>query len=180
MNITEIFEAKCNDNSDICQHMPTLRRFAEECDVIVELGVRSIVSTWAFLITKPTVLISVDIHHPSYYEDYDTNGCNLNLVQEIAQTQNTRFEFIKEDSRKVNLPHCDLMFFDTLHTYFQLSDELEAHGNNVSKYLIFHDTETYKKELMPAIKEFLKENPHWIMHEKFTNNNGLLILKRKQ
>lgn len=179
MNLDEIYESKCMDNSDICQHMPTLRKYAEECNYIVELGVRSIVSTWAFLIAKPKCLISVDIQHPSCYKEYDDNGCNIDLVYEIAKNQNTLFEFICHDSRTIKLGKCDLIFFDTLHTYYQLSDELKAHGNNSRKYLIFHDTETYKKELMPAIKEFIKENHHWGMHEVFLNNNGLLILKRK-
>jgi hypothetical protein len=34
--------------------------------------------------------------------------------------------------------------------------------------------------LWPAIEEFLKNNPNWILHERFTNNNGLTILKRNE
>ncbi len=179
MSIDEIFELKCNDNSDVCQHMETLKRYTEECESVVELGVRSIVTTWAFIAGKPKTLISVDIQHPSYYKDYDQTGCNLELVEQLAKEQGTDFKFIQADSRKVDLPKCDLMFFDTLHTYHQLTDELKKHGNNVNKYLIFHDTETYKKELMPAIKKFVNENNHWEFHQIFINNNGLLILKRK-
>lgn len=177
MTIQEIYEQKCNDNSDICQHLPTLKEYAEKCDLVVELGVRSIVSTWAFLMGKPDWLISVDIEHPSYYQDYDKDGCNIELVYEKAKEQETLFEFIEHDSLTVILPVCDLMFFDTLHTYWQLSMELKAHGNNVNKYMIFHDTETYKKELMPAITEYLAENSHWQIDKIFYNNNGLLILK---
>lgn len=157
--------------------METLKRYSEECDVIIELGVRSIVSTWAFLAAKPKKLISVDIHHPSYYKDYDAGGCDLELVNKLSQEQGTDFTFIQADTLQIELPECDLILFDTLHTYYQLSDELKLHGNKASKYLVFHDTETYKKELMPAIKEFIKENNHWSLHEQFTNNNGLTILK---
>ena len=32
--------------------------------------------------------------------------------------------------------------------------------------------------LWPAIEEFLKNNPEWVLHERFTNNNGLTILKK--
>ncbi len=56
MSITEIYNQKCEENSDICQHLPTLKRYAEDSDIIVELGVRSIVSTWAFLMGKPKEL----------------------------------------------------------------------------------------------------------------------------
>jgi hypothetical protein len=29
------------------------------------------------------------------------------------------------------------------------------------------------------VEEFLETNPHWELYERFTNNNGLTILKRK-
>lgn len=178
MSIEEIYEQKCNDNSDICQHLPTLKEYAEKCDVVIELGMRSIVSTWAFLAAKPKILVSVDIHHPTYYLDYDQKGCNLELVKNLSEEQGTYFEFMWHDSITVHLPRCDLMFFDTLHTYEQLSAELKAHGDNVNKYLVFHDTETYKDELMPAINDFLKIRGGWIKDKIWFNNNGLLILKQ--
>jgi len=178
MTIQEIYEAKCNDNSDICQHLPTLKQYAEKCDSIVELGVRSIVSTWSFLAAKPKRLFSVDIQHPESYEEYDPKGCNLKLVYDLAFEQGTSFSFLQADTLKIELKQCDLIFFDTLHTYEQLSKELELHGNKANKYLIFHDTETYGMELLPAISEFMKSNPHWIPEAAFTNNNGLLIIKR--
>lgn len=177
MSITEIYTAKCNSNSDICQHLPTLRKYAYMCDSIVELGVRSIVSTWAFLLGKPKTLISVDIIHPSKYVDYDQYGCNLELVYKLAEGNGIDFKFIEQDSLKIELPEVDMVFFDTLHTYEQLSQELRLHGNKAKKYLIFHDTETYKDELIPAINGFLLHNTYWGVHEKFDYNNGLLILK---
>jgi hypothetical protein len=39
--------------------------------------------------------------------------------------------------------------------------------------------EEHKKGLQQAIDEFLASNPEWVLHEVFTNNNGLTILKRK-
>ena len=34
------------------------------------------------------------------------------------------------------------------------------------------------KGLWPAIEEFLNDNPEWKLIERYTNNNGLTILKR--
>ena len=60
----------------------------------------------------------------------------------------------------------------------------------VKKYMMFHDTVSYgnvdemtgqtgeNHGLIPAIKNFLKNNPHWQELETHTNNNGLTILKR--
>jgi hypothetical protein len=43
----------CNIPSDINEHLPTLYKYACECDSILELGVRGCVSSWAFLMGKP-------------------------------------------------------------------------------------------------------------------------------
>ena len=34
------------------------------------------------------------------------------------------------------------------------------------------------KGLWPAIEEFLQNNDEWVLHERYTNNNGLTILKK--
>jgi len=34
------------------------------------------------------------------------------------------------------------------------------------------------KGLIPAIEEFLIDNPSWYLKERFTNNNGLIILAK--
>lgn len=180
MTLIEIYNSKCSENSDIFQHLPALKEYSEKCETIIELGVRSIVSTWAFLASNPKSLISVDIVHPSKYLDYDENGCNLELVYKLADENNIDFKFIEHDSITVKLPNCDFMFFDTLHTYEQLSLEIRAHNKNVKKFMAFHDTETFASELCPAINEFLAENNNWEIEKVFSNNNGLTILKRKK
>ena len=35
-----------------------------------------------------------------------------------------------------------------------------------------------RKGLWPAIREFLIDNPSWILYERLDNNNGLTVLKR--
>lgn len=185
--IKEIYEQKTLIQNDINEHLSTLLKYSTESDVIVELGVRSIVSTWAFLFGKPKKLISIDIVHPSKYINHDPLGCNIELVDSLAKENDIDFEFILEDSLKVNLPECDLIFFDTLHTYNQLKKELELHAIKCKKYLIFHDTVSFattgevkgEEGIGRAISEFLEQNTNWIVEEVFTNNNGLTILKRK-
>ena len=58
------------------------------------------------------------------------------------------------------------------------------------KYIILHDTISFEyigetiigsgqyRGLWYAIEEFLEMNPKWVLHERYTNNNGLTILKR--
>jgi hypothetical protein len=180
MTAEQNYKKYCEANTDISQHLPTLRRYATGCDTIVELGVRSIVSTWAFLVAQPKYLISVDVKHPREFLDHDPTGCDLNLVEELAYMQGTTFEFYLADSRFINLPLCDLLFIDTIHTSSHLEAEFKKHADNVIKYIILHDTVTHKQDMDGAIGDFLHTHMEWRIEEEFFNNNGLLILKRAE
>ena len=172
----------CSTPSDINEHLPTIRKCAEECDVVVELGVRCVVSTWAFVAAKPKQLISVDIKHPSEFGAANA----IDMVSTLCMEQGTNFEFILGDSRKVNLPEHDLLFIDTLHNYDVLREELANQSIKTKKYIIFHDTTTFGnrdesgggKGLNPAISEFISINPKWSIKYVFTNNNGLTVLQK--
>ena len=47
--LQEIYEGLCSTPSDINEHLPTLKKYAEECEHITEMGVRWVVSTYALL-----------------------------------------------------------------------------------------------------------------------------------
>lgn len=179
MHAEQYYKHYCESNNDICQHLPTLLNYARGMNTVIELGVRSIVSTWAFLLARPEWLISLDIVHPALYKEHDPVGGDLEVVSNEASRLGVHFRFILGDSITAKLPECDLMFFDTLHTFDQLSAELKAHSNNVKKYMMFHDTFTFATELIPAIRNFMQDHPEWKVKEVFTNNNGLTILERE-
>lgn len=184
--IVKEFERLRSTPSDINEHLNTLANVAKECDHITEMGIRSCVSTWAFLLANPKKLVSYDIN---YHENFEK-------VKEARPD----WEVHVADVLKVEIEPTDLLFLDTLHIGSQIRKELELHGNKVKKYIIFHDTETYgyKPEpiewqtdnirenykyddegIMPGIKDFMLNNPNWRVMAQFKNNNGLLILKRE-
>jgi hypothetical protein len=177
--LQQTYERLCNQPSDINEHLPTLKKYADECEHITEMGVRWVVSTYALLMGKPKKLIS-----------YDINPINSEPIQEMVKDV-TDFRFSVANTLDLEIEETDLLFIDTLHNYNQLKGELELHGNKAKKYIIFHDTtafewigESYQDKvdevgLWPAIEEFLEINTNWELHERFTNNNGLTILKRK-
>jgi hypothetical protein len=172
--LNEQYQFECTRRSDINEHLPTLKKYAEECEHITEMGVRDVVSTWAFLMSKPKKLIS-----------YDINTINEKVILDLIKETDIQFQFILADTTKIEIEETDLLFIDTLHTYDQLKVELALHGNKSKKYIIFHDTTLFGSRgergdigLNPAINEFIEKNPYWIKHEVFTNNNGLTILKR--
>ena len=47
----------------------------------------------------------------------DINDCKNPKLEEAAKAAWVGIEFIQGDSRHVEIPECDLLFIDTLHTY---------------------------------------------------------------
>jgi len=186
----------CNIPSDINEHLPTLYKYACECESILELGVRGCVSSWAFLMGKPKLLIMNDL-----------TECDVKYFTLVAKRTHTRIKTIWKSDLLIHIDKpVDLVFIDTYHIYGQLKRELAKFAPLCNKYIIMHDTqidgvngecirnmwnpktmaeitgipeEEHKKGLQQAIHEFLAINSEWEIHEVFTNNNGLTILKRK-
>ena len=173
MTLDEKYQQLVDTVSDINEHLPTLKKYAEECTHVTEMGVRWIVSTYAFLAARPKTMFSIDIQHCKY-------------------------KFWQANNLEIEIEETDLLFIDTWHSYKQLKSELELHASKVKKYIILHDTVLFgtkdelnsydnlgwfngfeQKGLLPALNEFLEGNEEWVLHEVFTNNNGLTILKRK-
>ena len=177
--LENIYNQRCSMPSDINEHLPTLKKYAEECDHITEIGVRWVVSTFAFIMGKTKKLISIDI------DPIEKHGIQTIDLISLAKTAGVEFEFVLGDTTEIEIEETDFLFIDTLHTYTQLKKELALHPSKVKKYIGFHDTTTFAqvgeyKEvgLWPAIEEFLSSNPEWVIAEKFEKNNGLTILKR--
>lgn len=166
----------CNTKGDINEHLPVLKELAKNCSTIIEMGTRFGDSTRAFLTTS------------AKFTAYDLElDAAVNELFEIAKELGKNVNYIKADVLRLDIEETDLLFIDTWHSYSQLKQELKLHGNKAKKYLVFHDTQTYgtideasdtKLGLLPAIIEFIIENPHWKFLLHRTNNNGLTILER--
>jgi len=185
MKIAEnYYKIECSRPSDIHQHLPTLKRYSELCEHITEMGVRDIVSSWAFMVAGPKKLISYDISDPP--------ANRLGKLKEAALELNVDFKFIKANVLSIDIEPTDLLFIDTLHRGTQLQNELLLHSNKVNKYIILHDTTTFylngeDDNHKPSIKEdglgwalgeFLKDNQNWVIKEVFKNNNGLTVIEK--
>lgn len=200
--IIQNYQRECYSGGDIHEHIPTLYKYATDCESIIELGVRTCVSSWAFILgllhnNKPK----------KYFLMNDIMECNvqelLHCVKDLdivveCQWKNDLYLDIKDN--------VDLVFIDTWHIYGQLKRELEKFSKVTNKYIIMHDTEIdkiygetirgnldaeeqsrmtgipveeIKLGLQPAIDEFLENNPEWKLLEHYTNNNGLTILSKQ-
>jgi len=171
-DIKKRYEYLCERESDINQHLPTFYEYGTRVDHITEFGVRSGLSTIAFLHSNPKQLVS-----------YDINPYSL-----ITSDQCPNFKFIQTDVLNVEIEETDLLFIDTYHSYWQLTAELKLHANQVRRYIVVHDTETFgyigedrqSPGVSQAIEDFVLRRPEWRVVGVWTNNNGLTILKRGQ
>jgi hypothetical protein len=186
----DIYKSLCLINSDINEHLPTLYRYSLECESILECGVRNLIASWAFLyglsnnnkVNKKLIL---------------NNTIECNITELLSQGVNIESYWIND--LELNIDPVDLTFIDTWHIYGQLKRELNKFKLITNKYIIIHYTsispkygdnkyqdlinsgfsiEEIKKGIWPVIEEFLNTNRDWILHERFTNNNGLTVLKK--
>jgi len=182
-DINEIYENYCLKPGDINEHLPLLKEYALKCSHVTEMGVRYIVSTWAFVAAKPKKIISIDKIHPIKFNA----GYQFDILLNECKKNNINFIFYEKDTNKIEIEETDLLFIDTLHNYEQLKNELKLHSSKVKKYICFHDVETYGKRdeigngkgILLAIEEFLLNNINkWKIVEHKKNNNGLMILEK--
>lgn len=188
-------ETSTNENTDMYLHIPILSMIASRGNSVLELGVRDIQSTWGFLsglsresfgyyiIKNPHKLefisqrrlVSVDLFDPA------DQGADINEVYDIAKENDVDFKFIKGNTLDIELEESfDCIFFDTDHTYEQLSAEIKKYSPKATNWLIFHDTSRFGKVLIPAINEFLEENKEWIIVPNMSTNQckGLTVLAK--
>ena len=198
--LQQMYEHHCNNYSDIYEHIPVLYQLSRECSSIVEIGVRSMVSTWGILYGlshspyDQRSYIGVDLEFPP--------SSQFHLAKTLSEDNGINFTFWRMNDMQIELEPTDMLFIDSLHTYCHLTYELEAFSSKVQKYICLHDTsdpwgnrddiEYYgdyseypasydrtKRGLWPAVEDFLQRHPEWSLLERRTNNHGFTILERR-
>jgi hypothetical protein len=188
--------------SDINEHLPTLYKYATECETILETGVRGCVSSWS--------LVNGLLNNKTSKKKIILNDIDIcDITELILHTKDLNIDISYEWKNNLLLEikeNVDMTFIDTWHVYGQLKRELDKFSKVTNKYIIMHDTtvdEVYGETirlgmnaqqqsmytgfpieeincgLWKAIEEFLDNNKDWVLKERFFNNNGLTILERK-
>lgn len=172
---------------DMHEHFPTLRRLAAECESAVEMGVRGVCSTWAI-----AAGLAENNRAGKRLVYLDIGNCQNLAFEAACQTAGIDVQWHQGNSLQYRIePPCDLLMLDTLHTYKQLTLELNRHHYFVNNYIIMHDTEapwgrrneandgSEKQGLMTAVEDFLNERgDQWRIKEHHANSHGLTILER--
>jgi hypothetical protein len=202
-NVYREYERRTNTPSDIFEHLPTLRKYASDCESVLELGVRRCVSSWALALGllengKEGKLLFMN----------DINVCDTAEIEASAKEAGLEIRTMWANNLTIDLGRSvDMTFIDTWHVYGQLKRELAKFAPVTRKYIVMHDTtvdewdgetkrnihkydvqkqseesgipvEEIMKGLWPAIEEFLAANNDWVLDARWTNNHGLTILKR--
>lgn len=210
--IKEHFQLLCanqcpgKNSIDIMEHLPTLYKYAKECDSVFETGVRGCVSSWAFVLGLLDGLTRDTCRKKLFMNDIDK--CDVELLVFLCKKLNIDVGYEWKNNLQLDMKNetYDITFIDTWHVYAQLKRELDKFSKITNKYIIMHDTtvdgvygetirlgwnavqqsamtgfpvEEINKGLWPAVVEFLEKNPEWQLKERFTNNNGLTVLEKK-
>ena len=115
--------------SDINEHLPLLRELAESVSSVTELGVRTGISTRAFLaadVRLHSIDLTLDAELQKLFAAATAGGCDATYTQ--------------SDVLAMDIDETDFLFIDTWHTYAQLSAELKRHAPQAKRYIAFHDT----------------------------------------
>ena len=131
---------------------------------------------------------------------------NVDELMNVTRHLKIDIQTIWKNSLDIDVSeNIDMTFIDSWHIYGQMKRELDKFSPITNKYIIMHDTtvdewegetvrcglnaeqqsresgipvDEIKKGVWFAIDEFLQSHPEWVLHERFTNNHGLTILKR--
>ena len=185
--------------SDIGEHLSDLAILSSQCESVCELGTRSMVSTVGILYG-----LSQNNKKKQYFGfDLDTPPVNvLKQIKNLANSKKIEFHFTQGDDRYLDIPQVDMIFIDTLHTYKQLSYELEKFHSKANKFIALHDTsepwgdqdepvyfqnnfiypqwiDSSKQGLWAAVQDFLDRHPEWDLQLRKFNCHGFTVLKRK-
>lgn len=178
-----------NTKGDIYKHLPTLKKYAEDCHSILEIGLGQGNATIAFLETCPNILRTIEIDPMNYAPGVQPE------VEAIAIAKGIDYQIIVGDSRAETTAQrapsrTDFLFIDGDHSHLTVKRELELYAPRTSKYIGFHDVVTFgyrDMNIVPenphehginwAIERFLEQNPNWKIDYVSIFNNGLLILK---
>lgn len=193
--IKEKYDYWCSTPTDINEHLPTIKKYADQCNHITEFGVYlSKGSTWAFLMSCAENTSKV------YFSYDDKKRLQAQETWNLVKDMNINWTFNENDTTKMPpIEETDLLLIDTEHVYDVISKELEIHASRVRKFIIFHDTvsrwdvsphpsspswladgntSSPTIGIGPAITEFLQGNPEWCIIEDRKNNNGLMVIAK--
>jgi len=174
-SIISSYKIQKEQPSDVKDVLKYYEKYAKQCKTITEFRDRQYLTTLCFLHQKPKKL-SV----------YNYEECIVAEDIKIAFSGEVFVSFSVKDSLTVDIEKVDLLHLDTFHNYERVYGELNKHHLKVKKFILIHDTETFKfigsdgtkPGLKNAIDDFIFKNKEWQIEAHYKESNGLTVLSR--
>ncbi len=179
-DLAEAYRKACEAKTDIQAHVPRLRALAARCRHVTEFGVRYGTSTVG-------LLAGLAVGPGREYVGVDLKPTpKRKKLRELAESHGVTYTHLENCTLHVQPRKTDLIFFDTKHTFDQLSAELDRHAGFARSFLVFHDTVTFGdrghgggKGLLEAIANYRDAHPVWAFQKQFDDSHGLTILSKE-
>jgi cephalosporin hydroxylase len=158
-------------------YQDVLIKYATGMDSVVEFGTWNGQGVAVFAKAGVPNIISCDI---------DFSRVNQNKIKELCSESD--IQFVKENSLSPTQElTADFIFFDTMHTYEHVLQELRTRANGAKKYFAVHDTNYPPPRKNPkdgklvrnAVLQYLEENPDFVLELEYPISTGIMIVRRK-
>ena len=142
-----------------------IKEYLEEGDKYKEFGTMQGVTAACALTKKPSSVELVDINFTRFdpYRPIFKEYCKENDI--------TLKEYAMSSDSLGCSSEVDMLLIDSKHEVGHMRRELAAHGHNVRKHIVAHDTHTISS-LHKVLVEFCNSNPQWKVIEHFQDNVG--------
>jgi hypothetical protein len=191
ITVEQIYQEHCATPTAMTVHLPRLRALAEGLPLAVEFGVKRGASSSALLLGAARVVSYDIVETPE--------------ALRLKAAAGDRWTYRIQNSITADVPACDLLFVDSLHTFDQVDRELARHAESVRRYLVFHDVLTFGSVgangetgaqmwtyrlgesvpqsclgIRPAIDALMIRDRSWQIAASYTDSHGLLVLERQR
>lgn len=156
---------------DYVLHHDVIRECLKECSSYAELGVRQGTTLACATLAMPGFIVGVDrdlspvLPFWPLFEKY----CEHRMLTEV--------HLVRQDSRIPFERPFQFLFIDSYHTTAHLREELAAHGRNVGRYLLVHDT-TAVPALFSELQRWVSMTPGWSIVQHETRSVGFTLCRR--
>ena len=162
---------------DYCAIHDAITKYMKDCKSYMELGTHQGGTASAALLCKPKRVHLVDKDLSRY------NRFLKPLAEKYVKENNIEFTAKQVDSRSLaSTEVVDMLMIDSYHQPHHMMAELNTHGNNVTKYIIAHDTSIINSKPNDGLYQVLKtfgERAGWEVVEHCTDNVGYTVIKKK-
>ena len=161
------------------KYYSSIRKYAEDCESISELGVRKAEEAVAMMAKGVDKVTLYDLMYAGH----------INPIMEDLEEEGINFMCLPRNPIRDELDKADLFIISSIHTYNNVKMDLSEVKDKANKYIIVTGTEEFgykneaqqagKKEgVVPAVEEFLQNNPKWEKIDQVPYGKGFIVMSK--